>query len=96
MNFFRIDDDFLIRALRIVLGRILMICLMDKIDIATGYLGDCALELQHVLDDLSSRVPRFPKIYVVRNEPWSSQVCTLVFVHRYTEEEREPIQAACN
>ena len=65
MNFFHIDEDFMARPLRIVLGRLIMLCLVDKIDIATGYLGDCALDLQHVLDDLSTRIKEFPKVYML-------------------------------
>ena len=39
--------------------------------------------------------PTFRK-KIARNEPWSSQICTIIFVHQYSTEEREPIQAACN
>ena len=70
MNFCRTphtESEFSPQTLRIVLGRLLMICLRDKIDVATGYQGDAAMELLYVLDDLSSRMLDLPKIYVVRN-----------------------------
>ena len=81
---------------RIVLGRLFMLCIRDKIDVVTGHFGGSSTELRPVLDDFVQRMPGFPKTYLVRNEPWSSEICTIVFVHQYSIEEREPIQAACN
>ena len=80
----------------IVLGRLLMLCMRDKIDIVTGNFSNAPPELRTLLDDFANRMPDFPKTYLIHNEPWSSEICTIVFVHQYSREEREPIQADCN
>ena len=58
-----------------------MLCMCGKIDIASGDFNRASRHIKTVLNDFYSRMPDFPKAYIIFNTPNSPEIATVIFVH---------------